>query len=194
MRRLVAIATGLALLCACLLSGCGDSVQSQALTASTLEPLVMAQHYPVYWLGQSFKGLALAGVSTDPSGAYNVQYGSCTTGGPETCISPLELISSPDNSFVPGAGARSASASIRGVKAVFAQGGKVIEVATGPAVIDVRAASRTLALAAARQMAPINELGSPGAVLPAAGPDTGFAQRPMEGQRPPAVQGLPAGK
>jgi hypothetical protein len=182
------------MLCACLLAGCGNTIQSQELSASTLEPLVEAQHYPVFWLGTSFRGMPLTLVGTDPSGAYNVQYGTCTTGGPETCISPLEVITSPDNSFVPGAGAGSATASIRGVSAVLAQGGSVIEIATGASVVDIRAASRRLALAAAQEMAPINELGTPGAPLPAALPNTGFAERPMEGQHPRTVQGAPAPK
>jgi hypothetical protein len=180
------------MLCACLPAGCGNTVQSQELSASTLEPLVEAEHYPVFWLGPSFRGMPLTLVGTDPSGAYNVQYGTCTTGGPETCISPLELITSPDNSFVPGAGR--ASASIRGVAAVLAEGGRVIEIATGPAVVDIRAANRRLALAAAREMAPINELGGPGAPLPAALPNTGFAGHPMEGQHPPSILGAPTGR
>jgi hypothetical protein len=188
--RLLALAT----VSVATLAGCGDTLQSKPLRSSALEPLVTAQHYPVYWVGARFERLPLSTVSSDPSGAYAVQYGSCITGGPETCIPPLQVISSPDNSFLPGAGGQSKTVRIRGAKAVLAQGGRVVEIATGAAVIDVRASSRVLALAAAMQMVPINELGKPRAPLPAPQPNTGFAERPMEGQRPPVLQGLPSSR
>jgi hypothetical protein len=176
--------------CACLLAGCGDTIQSQSPPASALETLEVTQHYPVYWLGLSFDGLRLSAVSSDPSGAYSLQYGSCVSGGPETCVAPVELVSSPDNSFLPGAGG-GAGAQIRGVKALLLQGGRVVEIATGAGVIDIHARRRRLALAAAQQMVPVNELGHPGEALPKALPDTKFAQRPMEGQQAPMYLGAP---
>jgi hypothetical protein len=189
------LAVPIALLCGGgLLAGCGNTIQSQELSASTLEPLVEAEHYPVFWLGTSFHRLPLTLVETDPSGAYSLQYGTCTTGGPETCISPLQLITNPDNSFLPGATTASAVTSLRGVRATLLQGGKVIEIPTGPAIVDIRAASSTLALAAARQMVPINELGRPYATLAKALPNTGFAAHPMEGQRPSTVLGAPSAR
>ncbi len=187
-----AAAAALAVLCACVLSGCGSAAGGKALSASTLEPLVGNQEFPIFWLGGRFDGMALTEVDSDPSGAYDIQYGSCTTGGPETCTSPLTVISSPDNSFLPDAGAVTGTASIRGVRAVLASDGRVIEIATGPAVVEIRAKSAALALAAAGQMVAINELGTPGAALPAAQPNTGFAAKPLEGQLPQTVQGLPA--
>lgn len=170
-------------------AGCGNTLQSQPLTSATLEPLVMAEHLPVYWLGARFHGMALTAASGDPSGAYSVQYGGCSTGGPETCVPPLQVISSPDNSFLPGDGDGSKIV-IRGVAGTLLGGGRVIEIATGGAVIDVRAANPTLALAAARKMAPINELGRPGSALPKPLPNTGFAQQPTEGQRLLPLRGL----
>jgi hypothetical protein len=182
----------LAVLCACLLSGCGSAAEDKALSASTLEPLVGNQEFPIFWLGGRFNGMALTEVDGDPSGAYDIQYGTCTTGGPETCIAPLAVISSPDDSFLPDAGAVSGIASIRGVRAVLASDGRVIEIATGPAVVDIRANSAALALAAAGQMVAINQLGTPGAALPAARGNSGFANKPLESQLPQTVQGLPA--
>lgn len=187
-------ALALAAACACLLAGCGGATRYKTLNAGTLEPLVTVERYPVFWLGGRFRGLPLTEVSADPSGAYEVQYGACTSGGPETCISPVAVVSEPDNSFLPGADASSSAASIRGVRAVLAQDGKVIEIPTGPVVVDIRAASSALALAAARQMVPINELGSPEGRLPAAQPNTGFADRPTEAQRPQTVEGMPTGR
>jgi hypothetical protein len=186
-RRLLAV--GLA--CACLIAGCGNTLQSQPLTSASLEPLETTEHYPVYWLGARFEGLALTSVSSDPSGAFALQYGNCARGGPETCVAPLQLVSSPDNSFLPGVAGHPAGASIRGVRGVRLQGGEVIEIATGPAVVDVRAENPRLALLAVREMVPINELGRPGESLPKAQPNTGFAQRPMEGQRLNLLRGLP---
>lgn len=191
--RGLGLAAALAVICAGLLSGCGNTLQSEPLSASTLEPLVLAEGFPVFWLGESFHGMQLSAVNADPSGAYEVQYGPCSTGGPETCISPLAVISSPDNSFLPGGSAGAAVARIRGVRAVLAQDGKTIELATGAAVVDIRAASPALALAAAREMAPVNQLGAPGAALPAALPDTGFTAHPTEEQRLPTVLGAPSG-
>lgn len=182
-----------AVLCGCLLAGCGSAIESKTLSAAALEPLVINLEFPIYWLGGRFDGLALSAANSDPSGAYEIQYGACTVGGPETCISPLALVSSPDNSFLPDAGAVGATASIRGVRAVLSSGGKVIEIATGPTVVDIRARSAALARAAAEQMVAINALGTPGAALPAALPNTGFAGKPLEGQLPQTVQGLPAG-
>jgi hypothetical protein len=175
-----------------MLAGCG-ATRYKTLNAGALEPLVAVERYPVFWLGGRFAGMPLTMVTSDPSGAYQVQYGACASGGPETCISPLELISEPDNSFLPGAGATTATSSIRGVRAYFAQGGKVIEIPTGPVVVDIRATSSGLALQAAHRMVPINYLGSPEDPLPSAQPNSGFASRPTEAQQPQAVQGLPAG-
>jgi hypothetical protein len=180
----------LGLACSWLLASCGNTLQSQPLTSTALEPLETAEHYPVYWLGARFDGMALSSVSSDPSGAFVLQYGNCGRGGPETCVAPLQLVSSPDNSFLPGDASDAVSLRIRGVPGVRLQGGEVIEIATGPAVVDVRAANPRLALLAARQMVPINELGRPGEALPRAQPNTGFGQQPMEGQRMKLLQGL----
>ncbi|MFZ2049374.1 MAG: hypothetical protein WAU69_00425 [Solirubrobacteraceae bacterium] len=162
------------------------------MSAPTLEPLVSNQEFPIFWLGGRFDGMALTGVDSDPSGAYDIQYGTCTVGGPETCVSPLAVISSPDNSFLPDAGAVNGTTSIRGVRAVLASDGKVIEIATGPDMVDIHAKSAALARFAADRMVAINELGTPGAALPAGQGNTGFAAKPLEGQLPQTVQGMPA--
>jgi hypothetical protein len=179
--------------CALGTASCGNTLQSQPLSGATLEPLVMAEHLPVYWLGARFHGMALTAASSDLSGAYSVQYGGCRTGGPETCVPPLQVISSPDNSFLPGEGGGDGGGSktaIRGVSGTLLDGGRVVEIATGGAVVDVRAVSPALALAAAGQMVPINELERPGSALPKPLPNTGFAQQPTEAQRLLPLRGL----
>lgn len=190
MRRLLALPL-LAACCAPLLAGCGNTIQNQPMSNSTLEQLVAVEGYPVYWLGGSFEGMELTSVSEDPGGAYTLQYGDCVGGGPSTCRTPVEVISSPNNAFLPSTGVGTSPVSIRGVKGVLAQHGAVIELRTGPIVLDVRALRRPLAFAAAAAIVPINEPGRPGERLPAALPDTGFGERAIESQYPKALHLLP---
>jgi hypothetical protein len=173
----------LAALCALALAACGDTVQERPIPHNILETLILAPR-TVYWLGGTFEGMSLTEATRDPSGAYSVEYGACLEGGQGTCVPPLRVISSPDNSFLPGGGARTRAASIRSLRAVVAQRGHTIILATGAIVVDIYADRASLAAAAARAMVPINEPGTPGAPLPAGLPDTGFARRPLPSQMP----------
>ena len=56
--------------------------------------------------------------------------------------------------------------------------------ATGGVVVGIYALDARLAAAAAQTVVPINDLGSPGAALPAPLPDTGFAESPLPAQMP----------
>ncbi len=87
--------------CALALGACGDTLQDHPIPHNTLESLIVAP-YPVYWLGGSFQGLQITEASHDPSGAFTVQYGDCVVGGQSTCVTPVTVITSPDNSFVAG--------------------------------------------------------------------------------------------
>src|SRR6185312_1040321 len=104
------------------LGGCGDTLQDRPIPHNTLESLLVAP-YPVYWLGRSFSGLQITEAGHDPGGAFNVQYGDCVEGGQSTCVPPLRVVTSPDNSFVPGGGAVKRRRVVRGVDAVVAEGG-----------------------------------------------------------------------
>jgi len=188
MRRLLALAL---IACAPLLAACGDTIQDQPISNTALEQLVTVEGFPVYWLGASFEGLKLTSIAEDPGGAYTLQYGDCIGGGPTTCRTPVEIISSPDNAFLPSAGTGTSKMTIRGVSGVLAQHGAVIELRTGPIVVDIRAIKRPLALAAANAIVAINAPGQPSQTLPAALPDTGYGNRVMEAQRPKAVRLLP---
>ena len=95
--------------------------------------------YPVYWLGGSFEGLQITEAARDPGGASSIQYGDCLEGGQGVCVPPLRVVTSPDNSFLPGGSAPRATAEIRGVTAVVALGGRVIEIPTGRVVVDIYA-------------------------------------------------------
>jgi hypothetical protein len=173
----------LAALCAIALGGCGDTLQDQPIPHNILESMIVAPH-PVYWLGATFRGLAVTDASYDPSGAYTVQYGDCLEGGQATCVPPLRVVSSPDNSFIPGGTAPLTAGALRGIPVVLARRGTTIEVPTAGVVVGIYARDAALAAAAARTMVPINAVGAPEAPLPAAVPDTGFGATPLPSQAP----------
>lgn len=169
-----------------LLGACANTLQDQPIASSTLEKLVSERGFPIYWLGGTFERLAITNVERDPSGAFTIHYGDCTEGGQNTCITPLTVVTSPDNSFHPGEETTRQIASIRGVRSVVAQQGDTIEIPTGGVLVDIYANSPQLAADAARVATPINQFALPGARLPTALPDTGYSQQPALGQAPPA--------
>jgi hypothetical protein len=177
----------LALACALGVGACGNTLQDQRVAPGILEPLVAQEQFPVYWLGGTFRGLGITRVARDASGAYEIQYGNCTVGGESACATPLEVVTSPDNSFLPGGETPRRRVTIRGVRGVAAAGGQTLAVATGGVVVDVYADSPTLAQGAAAEMVAIGAPGTPGAPLPRPLPDTGYAARPLLSQQPTAA-------
>ncbi len=175
-------------LCATGLGACANTLQDQPTPRTALEPMVLNSRYPVYWVGEVFHRLAITEATHDPGGAYTIHYGDCTEGGQYTCVSPLTIATSPDNSFVPGGLAPHLALSVRGVRALSALQGATIEVPTDGIVVSIDAKTAGLARAAAQTMVPINEVGIPGAPLPARLSNTGFAQEPLAGQKPLAVR------
>ena len=77
------------------------TLQEEPIPHNILESLVQAP-FPVYWLGGSFDGEAVSEATLDPGGAYSVRYGNCLRGGEGTCVTSIVVVSSPDNSFLPG--------------------------------------------------------------------------------------------
>jgi hypothetical protein len=177
------------LLVAVALGGCGDTLQDQPIPHGLLESLIEAP-FPVYWLGVSFHGMAVSEVSHDPGEAYTVQYGNCLQGGEGTCERPLRVVSSPDNSFLPGGAAASRHVPIRGVDATVVQAGRAIEIPTAGVVLDIYASSPSLARAAAETAVAINQVGAPQAPLPAPLANTGFPDTPLPTQVPPPLRPL----
>jgi hypothetical protein len=182
-------ALGSAVLCALALCSCANTVQDRPIPHNILEGLIAAP-FPVYWLGGSFHGMAVSEATHDPSGSYTVQYGDCLSGGQGTCVPPLRIVTSPDNSFLPGGSTPSARARIRGVAAVLAQAGSTIVIATGGVVVDVYATNASIAAAAARTAVPINAVGAPEAPLPPALANTGFGETPLPSQVPAPLHPL----
>jgi hypothetical protein len=174
-------------LCAVAVGACGDTLQDQPIGPQALESVIVKSRFPVYWLGFKFQGMRITGVTIDPGGAVTIRYGDCLVGGQYTCVTPLAVVSSPDNSFVPGAGAASRVVRVRGARAIYAQGGATLEMATGSVVVSVYGRDRALASAAVATMAPLNKVGLPLQPLPAAAPDTGFDRVPLPSQIPPGA-------
>jgi hypothetical protein len=178
-----------AVLCAAALCSCANTVQDRPIPHNLLEGLIVAP-FPVYWLGGSFEGMAIGETTHDPSGSFSVQYGNCLAGGQGTCVPPLRIVTSPDNSFLPGGSTPSRQTRIRGVRALVAQAGKTVILATGGVVVDIYATSAQTAAAAARTAVPINALGAPAAPLPAALANTGFGETPLPSQVPAPLRPL----
>jgi hypothetical protein len=176
-------------LSAVLLAGCGDTLQDRPIPHNLLEGMIVAP-FPVYWLGGTYDKLAITEVAHDPGGAFTVQYGDCLQGGQGTCTPALEIVTSPDNSFLPGGATPSASTQIRGLPALVTQAGRTISIPTGGVVIDIYAKDPPTALAASRSMVAINAPSAPGEALPKRLPDTGFASTPLPSQRPQSTRPL----
>jgi len=175
--------------CALALCSCSNTLQDRPIPHNILEGLIEAP-FPVYWLGGSFDGMAISEAEHDPSGAYSVQYGNCLAGGQGTCVPPLRVVTSPDNSFLPGGATPRTRTRIRGIQALLAQGGETIVMASGGVVVDVYATNARTAAAAARTLVPINARGAPEASLPAALPNTGFGETPLPSQVPAPLRPL----
>jgi hypothetical protein len=177
------IAPSLAALCALTLCACANTLQDQRISHNVLDGLVLAP-FPVYWLGGSFRGLDVTEATHDPSGAFSVQYGDCLQGGQGACVPPVRVVTSPDNSFLPGGSAPSRATRVRGVAATLAQAGRTVVIPTAGVVVDIYAENPRTAAAAAATIVPINAIATLGAPLPAALPDTGFASTPLPSQVP----------
>ncbi|HEY2719347.1 MAG TPA: hypothetical protein VGI52_06935 [Solirubrobacteraceae bacterium] len=175
--------------CALALGACGDTLQDRPIAHNELESLLVAP-YPVYWLGGSFQHLHITNAEHDPGGAFTVQYGDCVVGGQSTCLTPVRVVTSPDNSFLPGSASANSAVALRGIQAIVAQRGRTIVLGTGGVVVDVYADSPRLAQAAAQTLVPINEVGEPHAPLPASEPPTSFSTTPLPSQTPSPLHAL----
>jgi hypothetical protein len=188
-RRPLAAACAVALSAGALCS-CGGTLQDRPIPHNLLEYMIEAP-FPVYWLGATFQGLAVSEVAHDPSDAWSVAYGDCLEGGEGACVPPLQIVTSPDNSFLPGGSTPARTGRIRGVHAVLTQGGRTIAIPTDGVVVDIYATTARLAAAAARTAVTINAAGAPGAPLPAALPNTGFGETPLSSQVPAPLRARP---
>lgn len=186
-RAALALALALSGPLALALAGCGDTLQDQPIGPGPLESVIVDSRFPVYWLGQEFDGMRITGVLIDPGGAVTLRYGDCLVGGQFTCVTPLSLVTSPDNSFIPGASEVGRVRMVRSAEALSTQGGRTLALRTGSVVVSVHAGQPGLALQAARLMAPLNKVGLPLQTLPGAAPDSNFDRLPLPSQLPPGT-------
>lgn len=166
---------GAALSASVLLAACADTLQRPPLRDRDLTS-AEAVNYSVYWVGRGFEGMPLSFAAPFTGGSVVITYGNCIIGGQSTCVRPLTIVTSHDNSFVPGSRFTPVRRQIRGRTAVVAMGGTTIEIATGDVVVDIYASSAALARAAAESLEPLNRPGSPSDPLAPPGPPSGYAQ------------------
>ncbi len=178
---------GAFVMCALALGSCGNTIQDEPIGPKPLETVMVQSHFPVYWAGLKFAGLPISGVSIDPSEAVSIRYGDCVIGGQYTCVTPLSIVTSPDNSFLPGGATATSVTAVRNAKVSSSRAGRTLALATGVVVVSVYADRASLAREALSMMAPINEVGGPLEPLPAALPDTHFDKVPLPGQVPSGV-------
>ncbi len=168
-----------AALASLLLSGCGDTLQLEPVRDRDLTR-AHAAPFVVYWVGRAYHGMPLSFAAPQTGGSVLITYGNCIIGGQDTCVRALTIVTSHDNSFLPGESHSLVRRRIRGRIAVVAMGGRTLELGTGPVVVDVIASTPALAAAAAQDMTPLNpppgRTGGPGSPLPPALPPNGFAQ------------------
>jgi hypothetical protein len=174
-------------LCPLALGSCGDTLQDQPIGPIPLETVLVKSGFPVYWLGLRFKDMQITNVTIDPAEAVTIRYGDCVLGGQYTCVPPISIVSSPDNSFIPGGSAATGSLAVRGASASVAKGGATLAIATGGIVVSVYARNPSLAREATAAMAPLNTVGLPGAPLPVAEANTGIDSVPLPSEVPPGV-------
>jgi hypothetical protein len=172
------------------LTACGDQIQFRPVPADQLVKSITSVRFPVYWLGRNFEGMPITTMDRDPGGAFDAAYGNCLEGGQGTCVTPVLIVTSPDNSFVPGGGGPLRHITVRGRRVVLAQRGRTLQIPTGPVIVNIYASSPALARQVAEMISPMNQSGSPAAPLPPPLPDTGYGQTPL-GSRdlPPALNG-----
>jgi hypothetical protein len=187
-----ALLAGALAACALALTSCGNTLQDEPIGSKPLESVLVDSRFPVYWAGLRFAGLPISGVSIDPSEAVSIRYGDCATGGQYICVTPISIVTSPDNSFVPGGAGATPAPRARGVAVSSSRGGRTLALATGRVVVSVYGRTALLAREALATIAPLNETGQPLEALPAPLPDTGFNRIPLPGQVPPGV-GVPRG-
>jgi hypothetical protein len=184
-KRLLAAAA--LVLCVMALGSCGNTLQDKPIGQAPLEAVIVKSHYLVYWLGLRFRGMQITSVTIDPGGASTIRYGDCIVGGQYTCVAPITIVSSPDNSFVPGAVGAGRTLAVRGATARVAKAGATLTIPTGGVVVSVYARTASLARASAATMAPMNEVGLPGSLLPPALADTGIEKVPLPSEVPAGV-------
>ncbi len=164
----------LILLCAAIAaSGCATG-HPRPLAASALAEAEVFPYFRVYWVGPSFEGHPLA--AADGQKGYissvgdSVYYGDCVKGkgifGGGSCVLPLQVTSVIYRLHSNATLGPQRNILVRGVPATVYDGGHSIELYSGRVAIDIFSDTFARALAAARELRPLNAPGGAGENLP----------------------------
>jgi hypothetical protein len=175
--RRAALSAALALATLALaLAGCGSGTEHPGpISARELSEAQTFPYYPVYWTGPFFDGQHLS--AADGLRGYiqrvgtSVYYGDCVKSkgifGGGSCVLPLQVTTVVYRLHSNAPLGPQRNAVIRGVPATIYDGGHSIEIYSGRVAIDVFSDTLAHALAAARQLLPINAPGASAGDLPA---------------------------
>jgi hypothetical protein len=163
----------MALLLVALASGCGTSHPGE-ISARELAEAQTFPYFRVYWVGRSFRGNRLA--AADGLNGYlekigdSVYYGDCVSAkgifGGGSCLLPLQVTTVIYRLHSNASLGPQRNILVRGVPATVYDEGRSIELYTGRLAVDVFSNDFANALAATRQLRPLNAPGSASADLP----------------------------
>ncbi|HMD55927.1 MAG TPA: hypothetical protein VKG82_00475 [Solirubrobacteraceae bacterium] len=173
-RRVRRIALALAALALSLLAAGCSTAHPGPIAAGELSEAQTFPYFRVYWVGRRFEGRPLAAVdglkSYIGSVGESVYYGDCVQSkgifGGGSCQLPLQVTTviyhlHPNKPLGP-----QHNILVRGVPAVVYDEGRSIEVYSGRVAIDIFSDTYEHAIAAARELLPVNAPGSATADLP----------------------------
>ncbi len=166
-------AVALAALAACALGGCSTGHPSP-ISSGELQQAQTFPYYRIYWVGHEFAHEPLT--AADGQKSYNaaigdsVYYGDCVGGKgilqTGTCRLPLQVTTVIYQLHLNSNLGTQSNMLIRGVPATVYEGGRAIELYSGPLAIDIFSNSPSRAMRAALQLRPLNAPGSPLSNLP----------------------------
>ncbi len=173
--RRAALLIALVLVLAGALAGCGGTEHPGAISPRELAEAQTFPYYRVYWVGPAFDGDRIT--AADGLRGYierigdSVYYGDCVKSkgifGGGSCVLPLQVTTVIYRLHSNVALGPQRNTVVRGVPAVVYDHGHSIELYTGREAIDIFSDSLAHALAAAKQLKPINAPGSANGSLPA---------------------------
>jgi hypothetical protein len=162
-----------ALALAVVLGGCATG-HPRPIGARALAEVQTFPYYKLYWAGPSFAGHAM--VAADGQKDYvsslgtSVYYGDCVRSkgifGGGTCMLPLQVTTVIYRLHSNATLGAQRNTVLRGVPATIYDGGRTIELYSGRLAIDVFSDTPAHALAAIRQLRPLNSPGSAPGRLP----------------------------
>jgi len=162
-------------------AGCSTPLRIPPAPPNPLEALISIERYPVFWLGERFAGLPLSEVEEDIGGAVTLGYGACTRGGQYSCLLPLTVVTSPENSFLPHGTLPLERVSVRGITAYATSDRRIYELPTASVIVAIYAQTPSLAREAVIGLAALNGTVLPGEPLPPP-QKSSYAQTPLSSQ------------